>query len=135
MGPSCAGDAAGEAWLAEFMAGVKGEEPDFLGLHYYGTEAEAAIRYIEEMHAKYPGLPVIVSEIACISRRKEEVFAFTARVANWMDETEWVFEYAFFGCMREVADGFVSPEAQLMDKEGGFTELMGKLMTEQPIRV
>lgn len=108
--------------------------PDFLGpALFYGADGEAAVRYVEGMHARYPELPVMVSEIACISRRKEEVYAFTARVANWMDETEWVFEYAFFGCMREVADGFVSPEAQLMDKEGGFTELMWKLMMEQPI--
>jgi Glycosyl hydrolase catalytic core len=135
VGPSCASDAAGEQWLAEFMARVGAAPPDFLGLHYYGADGDAAVRYIEGMHARYPELPVIVSEIACISRKKEEVYAFTARVANWMDETEWVFEYAFFGCMREVADGFVSPEAQLMDKEGGFTELMGKLMMEQPITV
>jgi hypothetical protein len=135
VGPSCASDEGGEKWLAEFMARVKGAGPDFLGLHYYGTQAEGAIRYVEEMHGKYPGLPVIVSEIACISRKREEVYEFTAKVANWMDETEWVFEYAFFGCMREVADGFVSPEAQLMDKEGRFTELMEKLMAEQPIRV
>jgi len=135
VGPSCASDAGGEAWLAEFMARVRDSPPDFLGLHYYGEDAEAAVRYVEEMHARYPDLPVVVSEIGSISRRKEEVFAFTARLANWMDRKEWVFEYAFFGCMREVADAFVSPEAQLMDKEGAFTELMRKLMVEQPIRV
>jgi hypothetical protein len=134
VSPSCASDPAGELWLDDFMARVKDAPPDFLGLHYYGADGDAAVKYVEKMHAKYSDLPVIVSEIASISRKKEEVFAFTARVANWMDQTEWVFEYAFFGCMREVADGFVSPEAQLMDKEGGFTELMGKLMMEQPIR-
>lgn len=135
VGPSCASDAGGAAWLEDFMARVEDELPDFLGLHYYGEDAEAAIRYVEEMHGKWPQLPVIVSEIASISRKREEVYAFTARVANWMDEQEWVYEYAFFGCMRECADAFVSPEAQLMDKEGGFTELMRKLMVEQPIRV
>jgi len=135
VGPSCASDEAGGKWLGEFMDLVKSAEPDYLGVHYYGTEADAAIKYIEEMHATYPGLPIVVSEIACISRDKKEVFEFTAKLANWMDEREWVFEYAFFGCMREVADGFVSPEAQLMDKEGGLTELMRKLMTEQPITV
>ncbi len=109
--------------------------PDYLGLHYYGTDPAEAIQYVERMHSKWPKLPVIVSEIACISRDKKEVFEFTAQVANWMDETEWIFEYAFFGCMREVADSFVSQEAQLMDKEGRFTELMEKLMNEQPIKV
>lgn len=82
------------------MTRVGAETPDFLGVHYYGADEDAAIEYLEAVHGKYPALPVIVSEIASISREKEEVYA----------------------CMREVADGFVSPEAQLMDKEGGFTE-------------
>ena len=52
-----------------------------------------------------------------------------------MDEQEWVAEYGFFGCMREPADTFVSPEAQLMDKEGRLTPLMRRLMGEVPMRV
>jgi len=76
---------------------------------------------------------VVVSEIACISRVRKEVFAFTATVANWMDECPWIYEYSFFGCMRELADDFISPEAQLMNKDGSFTELMIKLMNEQPM--
>jgi hypothetical protein len=135
VGPSCASDPGGEAWLDNFLERVSASPPDFLGLHYYGEDADAAIRYIEAMHARYPLLPVIVTEIASISRDQDAVVQFTAKLANWMDETEWIFEYAFFGCMREVADAFVSPAAQLMDKDGGFTELMRKLMTEQPIRI
>lgn len=135
VSPCCASDPRGEAWLADFMKRVADNPPDYLGLHYYGTNGDGAIEYIKSMHEKYPDLPVIVTEIASISRRKDEVYAFTAQLANWMDETDWIFEYAFFGCMREVADQFVSPEAQLMKKDGSFTELMHKLMTEQPIKV
>lgn len=75
----------------------------------------------------------MVSEIASICREKKDVFAFTAQLANWMDECPWVFEYAFFGCMAKVADDFVSPEAQLMNPDGTFKHLMEKLMTEQPM--
>lgn len=84
-------------------------------------------------HKKYPEYLVVVSEIASISRDKKEVFAFTAQVANWMDECPWVPEYAFFGCMAKVADDFVSPEAQLMNADGTLRYLMQKLMNEQPI--
>ena len=35
--------------------------------------------------------------------------------------------------MAKVADDFVSPEAQLMDEDGSFTDLMRKLMNEQPM--
>ena len=76
---------------------------------------------------------MVVSEIASISRNKKEVFAFTAQVVNWMDQCPWIFEYSFFGCMREIADGFVSPEAQLMNSDGTLKYLMTKLMKEQPM--
>lgn len=134
VSPSCASDAAGEAWLAHYMNHTRDTPPDFLGLHYYGDEAKEAIRYIETMHMKYPFLPVVVSEIACTSREGRKVLEFTAKLCNWMDETSWIFEYAFFGCMPEVADDFVSPQAQLMNKDGTFRDLMYKLMNDQPIR-
>lgn len=51
-----------------------------------------------------------------------------------MDQCPWVLEYSFFGCMRELADDFVSPEAQLMNTDGTMRYLMKKLMEEQPIR-
>ena len=50
-----------------------------------------------------------------------------------MDEQEWIHEYGFFGCMRNVADDFVSPAAQLMNPDGTLTDLMIKYMNEQPI--
>ena len=135
VSPSCASDPSGEAWLADFMARVAENRPDYLGVHYYGTDAGAAIKYIESMHDKYPGQPIIVSEIASISRDKHDVREFTARLANWMDEKDWIFEYGFFGCMQKCADGFVSPQAQLMNETGEFTDLMYKLMWDQPIKI
>lgn len=132
--PGCASDPGGEAWLYDFMSRVSSSPPDFLNLHYYGTDGNAAITYLEKMYAKYPHLPVIVSEIACVSRDLKTVHAFTAQLANWMDGTYWIFEYAFFGCMPKPADDFVSPQAQLMNPDGSFTALMIKLMTEQPMR-
>lgn len=84
-------------------------------------------------HDKYPEYPVVISEIACICRGKKDVLRFTAEVANWADECPWVFEYAFFGCMAKVADDFVSPEAQLMNEDGSFRDMMKKLMNEQPM--
>ncbi|KAH8591100.1 glycosyl hydrolase catalytic core-domain-containing protein [Bisporella sp. PMI_857] len=135
IGPGCASDTIGEKWLEDFMEMVKnaGEPPDYLSLHYYGPDGTAAISYIKKMHNKYPDFPVVVSEIASNSRDKKDVFAFTAQLANWMDECPWIFEYSFFGCMKEVADDFVSPAAQLMDKDGRMTDLMKKLMHEQPM--
>jgi hypothetical protein len=51
VGPGCASDEGGETWLDEFMRRVqeKREPPDYLGLHYYGSDGAAAIQYIEKM--------------------------------------------------------------------------------------
>lgn len=134
VSPSCSNDAAGQAWIADFMKRTASQAPDYLGLHYYGTDGNAAIRYFQDMHAKHPNQHIIVSEIASTARDLPSVLGFTAQLANWMDSTDWIFEYGFFGCMRQLADSFVSPEAQLMYKDGSFTDLMMKLMYDQPIK-
>ena len=133
VSPSCSNDDAGQAWLADFMNRVSDNPPDYLGLHYYSTDGYAAIRFLESMHDKYPNQPIIVSEIASIARTKNDVYGFTIQLANYMDAADWIFEYGFFGCMPELADNFVSPEAQLMNKDGTFTHLMNKLMNKQPL--
>ena len=134
VSPSCASDTHGHMWIEEFLHRVEQHPPDYLGLHYYGTDAGAAIRFIEDAHRQHPHLPIIVSEIASIAKNKKDVYEFTAKMANWMDTKSYVHEYGFFGCMRKLADNFVSPEAQLMKPDGHFTELMQKLNNEQPIK-
>lgn len=133
VGPSVSNDDNGQRWLEDFMRLTTSAPPDYLGLHYYGTDGDACIRYLKGMHARYRK-PIIVSEIASVSRNADSVYGFTIQLANFMDETEWVFEYGFFGCMRELADGFVSPAARLMEPDGRFTDLMMKLQWDQPIK-
>ena len=132
VSPSCASDPAGQQWIAEFMELVQDARPDYLGLHWYGIQATECQQFISSMHEKF-GLPVIVSEIASIDRNYESVHAFTRDMCNWMDGVDWVFEYAFFGCMQNMPDDFVSPAARLMDEGGNFTDLMWKYMSDQPM--
>ena len=133
VSPSCASDEKGKAWIEDFMHRVKDNMPDYLGLHYYGTDVSAAQKFITDMHNKWPHLHVIVSEIASISRDGKAVVQFTKEMANWMDKEDWVFEYGFFGCMPHRADDFVSQEAQLMNPDGTFTPLMKMLQNDQPM--
>lgn len=134
VSPSCSNDQKGQAWIADFLNRVKDHPPHYLGLHYYGTKASEAIAFIESMHRKFPKYPIIVSEIACISREYRDVKKFTVQVTNWMDRQKFVAEYGWFGCMQHVPDNFVSPAAQLMNPDGSFKELMRKLMHEQPMK-
>lgn len=130
VSPSCASDDAGSAWLAEFMGALgDGERPDYLGAHFYtdsaqdaGAAGDAARAYLSGLHDRY-GLALVVSEIASTSRDGANVEQFTHDIAGWMDGLDWVKEYALFGAMRQVADDFVSPAAQLMDDQGNWTSL------------
>ncbi|KAI0132997.1 glycosyl hydrolase catalytic core-domain-containing protein [Xylariales sp. AK1849] len=130
VSPSCASDAAGAKWLEEFMKLLaEGEKPDYIGAHFYTSqnqpvdhEITAAKTFLESMHTRY-NHPVVVSEIASTSRNASDVEKFSHEIAKWMEGQGWIKEYAFFGVMREVADGFVSPVAQMMDNEGHWTKL------------
>jgi hypothetical protein len=135
VSPSCSNDQAGQAWIADFMGRVGDSPPDYLGLHYYGTNGSEAIGFIQSMHKKFPKQKVIVSEIACISRNYHDVLKFTVQVTNWLDQQDWVAEYGWFGCMEHPADNFVSPAAQLMNPDGKFTDLMNRIMHDQPMKV
>ena len=132
VSPSVTSSPQGQAWLADFMNRVSDAPPDYVGLHYYGTDGNACIQYLQSMHSTY-SQPIIVSEIASTARDDASVRGFTAQLANFMDGTDWIFEYGFFGCMRNVADNFVSPNAQLMNPDGSFTDLMNKLQNDQPM--
>lgn len=134
VSPSCASDPAGQNWIAQWMNLVKDSPPDYLGIHWYGERSDDAKKYIEDMHRKFPNHKIIVSEIASISRVKQDVHLFTQRMCNWMDGLDYIFEYAFFGCMRNMPDNFVSPEARLMNPDGSFTDLMNKYMNQQPMQ-
>jgi hypothetical protein len=76
----------------------------------------------------------MVTEIACTDRNYQNVLNFTVKVCNWMDTTEWIFEYGLFDFQRKVADSFVSPAAQLMDGNGNFTELGKMYVHQQPMK-
>ncbi|TGJ83598.1 hypothetical protein E0Z10_g5161 [Xylaria hypoxylon] len=133
--PAVASDDNGRKWIEKFMSLVSNDLPDFLCLHYYSNNADEAIKYIEGMHNKWPKPKVMVTEIACTDRNYQAVLGFTVKICNWMDTKDWVFEYGLFDFQRKVADGFVSPAAQLMDANGNFTELGKMYVNQQPMKL
>ncbi|KAI1387875.1 glycoside hydrolase family 128 protein [Hypoxylon trugodes] len=132
--PAVASDDNGRKWIEKFMSLVAHNPPDFLCLHYYSKNGGDAIKYIQDMHNKWPQHKVMVTEIACIDRNAQAVVNFTVQVCNWMDGQDWVFEYGLFDFQRKVADNFISPAAQLMDANGNFTELGKMYVHQQPMK-
>ena len=68
VGPLCSDDAAGQAWLQDFMDRTFSEAPDYFGLHHYGTNGNAVSQLFLDLHAKCPNQPIVISEIASIAR-------------------------------------------------------------------
>ncbi|CAJ2507690.1 Uu.00g088760.m01.CDS01 [Anthostomella pinea] len=126
-------DENGRKWLEKFMSLVSKDMPDFVCVHYYSKSAGDAQKYIQDMHNKWPKPKVMVTEIACIDRSYPNIVNFTVQICNWMDKQDWVAEYGLFDFQRKVADGFVSPAAQLMDANGNFTELGKMYVHQQPM--
>lgn len=54
-------DDNGRKWLEKFMSLVSKDPPDYLCLHYYSRNADDAIKYLENMHNKWPKLKVVSS--------------------------------------------------------------------------
>ncbi|KAH6643332.1 CAP domain-containing protein [Truncatella angustata] len=132
--PAVASDDNGRKWIEKFMSLVAKDAPDFLCLHYYSTNGNDAIKYITDMHNKWPKPKVMVTEIASIDRNYQSVLGFTVQLVNWMDKQDWIAEYGIFDFQRKVADGFVSPAAQLMDGNGNLTELGKMYVHQQPLK-
>lgn len=132
IGPGVANDDAGKRWLERFMSLIGDQRPDYLGLHVYETDGNRAIAYMQSMYQKYR-LPLYITEIASIHRNYVDVLYFTAQVTKWMDDTDYVVLYFFFGWMPRPADNFVSPAAQLMNSDTSNRDLMMKLIWDRPI--
>lgn len=135
VSPSCSNDQAGQDWINRWMDLVADSPPDYLGLHYYGTDGGAMIGFLQDMHNRHPNQPIIVSEWASIARGSDDVKGFTIQMVNWMEDPaqSWIFEHSLFGCMRKLADDFVSPAAQLMNADGSFTDLFWKYQSDVPM--
>ncbi|RYE21587.1 MAG: hypothetical protein EOP45_09370 [Sphingobacteriaceae bacterium] len=132
VSPSCANDDNGKRWINEFMNLVASQKPDFLGIHLYHNNADEAIRYLQAMHDKHQ-IPLYITEMASIDRNYKNVLEFTGKLCNFCDNTWWVERYALFAIMPRVADGFVSPAAQLLNSNGSFRDLLYKFIYDSPI--
>lgn len=130
VGPAVASNTDGDAWLKTFYGALSADEkPDFMGLHFYtlaDSKAEDEVKnaetYFAEKYKDYQ-LPIVVSEIGSTSRDATSVDTFTKGISSWLDSTDYINSYGFFGATTTPVDNFVSPAAQLIDTSGAWTTL------------
>ncbi|TEB25018.1 hypothetical protein FA13DRAFT_1578838, partial [Coprinellus micaceus] len=121
--PAVSSGPAGKRWMQDFLALCDGRcNVDFIALH-------AFIAHLWDYRFTF-NRTMWVTEWACHSfvnasengRCSEEgVAAFMNKTQGFMDQTDWVEKYAWFGAMKDLQG--VNEENALMDSNGGVSTL------------
>jgi mono/diheme cytochrome c family protein len=122
----------GKVWLQQFVAACGGCHIDSIAVHWYGTDPQAFIAYLEDHHNTF-GRNIYVTEWACQNFGggpqcdQGQVENFMNTVTAYMDNTPWVTAYFAFGVMHDMVG--VNPLNQLMAPNGGPTALGWNYLT------
>jgi hypothetical protein len=113
ISPACTNAPSGKQWMKDFLAACNGGcHLDGLAVHFYGTDPQAMINYLEDMHNTFQ-LPVWPTEFACqnfgggAQCSKDAVWHFFQTIKPWMDGQSWIPFYFAFGAMYDL--GNVNP--------------------------
>lgn len=133
-GPAVTSSSRGEQWMDSFLAACDGGCTfSHHSLHFYDTDPQALISYVEHWHQKY-GKPVVLTEFACqnfgggAQADSDQVWAFYTTVIPWLMSQDYVTAFFPFGFLEDMAN--VNPLNQLM-KGGQLTDL-GKYVVYGP---
>lgn len=126
--PATTGSPNGLNWLRSFNQSCRrlsssGCEFDFLAAHWYGDFAAMA-SWLGTLHSYYPQLPIWLTEFALPAFPESITYEFLNQSLAFLDETEWVERYSYFGTFREsAANNFTGPNVAMLDNGGGLTEI------------
>ncbi|KAJ8076882.1 hypothetical protein PM082_001305 [Marasmius tenuissimus] len=119
---------SGKIWIQDFLEACGGGcTVDFIVVHYYDVNATDFIRYLEDHHNTFQR-PIWVTEWACQNFNQankqcsqDDINLFLNKTQSFMDETEWVERYSWFGPLRDMQG--VNQGDALMDPSGKITDL------------
>lgn len=133
-GPAVTSSARGEQWMDDFLSACGGNcQFTHNALHFYDTDPQAMINYIEHWYQKY-GKPIVITEFACqnfgggAQCDQDQIWKFYTTVIPWMMSQDYVTALCPFGFLEDM--GNVNPLNQLM-KGGQLTDL-GKYVVYGP---
>jgi hypothetical protein len=125
--PACTNAPSGKIWMRAFMDACDGCQFDGLALHWYGTDPQQMIQYLQDMHNTF-NLDIWPTEFACedfsgtgSQCSSDQVWNFMTTVKNFMDATSWVAHYFAFGALSDM--GNVNPLNKLLGSNGYPTPL------------
>lgn len=118
----------GKTWLLDFLAACAGGcSVDFIALHWYFVNSTLFKSYLIDFHDTFMR-PLWVTEWACQNYNdvnaqcsQADVYSFMAETQSFMDSTEWVERYAWFGAMENLLG--INQDNALMDVHGKINDL------------
>ncbi|KAF8314951.1 hypothetical protein DL93DRAFT_2057831 [Clavulina sp. PMI_390] len=126
--PAMANGAAGIPWMQQFLGNCSSCSVDFTVVHYYYINSSDFISYLNGYHDAFQK-PIWVTEWACVNYANPSapcadsyIPQFMNETQSFMDSTDWVERYAWFGAFRTMPGG-LSSALQLYDSNGKITAL------------
>jgi hypothetical protein len=124
--------AADLSWLETFFSLLPSSaKPDYLAIHVYTTTFAAFQEIVQSYNDKFK-MPIVITEMAMQSfdphvpppASQQQVHDFMGQCTKWLDETEYIWRYAWFGaCTDPFHLHGVHPFNRLMDNQGNLTPL------------
>jgi len=119
---------SGKQWLLDWLTQCDGGcTVDFIALHWYDINSTAFINYLEDFHNTFQR-PLWVTEWACQNFNdaneqcsQQDIVDFMNATESFMDSTDWVERYAWFGAMIDMSG--VNQDDSLMDSTGKINTL------------
>ncbi|KDR83536.1 hypothetical protein GALMADRAFT_55152, partial [Galerina marginata CBS 339.88] len=126
VSPAVTSGPGGKVWLKNFINACSGCSIDAVAVHWYGTDPQSFISYLQDFHATF-GRNLWITEFACqnfsggAQCNAGQVQHFMDTVTAFMDSTDYVSKYFAFGVMHNMQG--VNPLNQLMAGNGQPTAL------------
>lgn len=125
---------SGLTWLQSFIEACDGCTVDHIAAHWYGTDPDNLISHLTTYHNTF-NRPIWLTEYACqdFSGRNQQcssdqTWAFMEKTQNFLDNTSWIFRYAYFGALPDDAMGGVSTVNKLINSDSSPTALGRKYL-------
>jgi len=118
----------GKTWLQDWLSACAGGcTPDFIAIHWYDVNSSEFISYLQDFHQTF-NLNLWVTEWDCQNFNNanaqcsaSDITSFMNETQSFMDETEWVERYAWYGAMENLQG--VNPENAIMTPDGKINSL------------
>ncbi|KAK7050466.1 Glyco-hydro-cc domain-containing protein [Favolaschia claudopus] len=129
---------SGKTWIQDFLTACNGGcTVDFIALHWYDVNATKFINYLNDFHDTFQR-PIWVTEWACQNFNNgpqctaPQVAQLLEQTQGFMDSTDWVERYSWFGIMRDLQG--VNTLDAMMTTKGDITDLGKQYIGSEPAK-